>query len=135
MPYLNFALFFSFAIAYASSSVAQPIASSVGQGMIVTRDSESGEFRAPTSIEFRALQQQQMRRSSARLVPSEPAIVIGPGGRRSVRLGESKLVYAVVVRDGEGKFVDQCIDGIHAAEQVVAKPAPAKHIGYVHENR
>lgn len=121
----------------APACAAQDIAQGAEKGMVVVRDTQSGQLRAPTAAELRGLQQQQaqhMQRSSARL--AAPSIVVGPGGRRSVRLGENHLVYSVVTRDSAGKLVEHCLDNTHAAEQVIAQPASATEPeGHAHERR
>jgi hypothetical protein len=65
-----------------------------------------------------------------------PHWLSAPGGRRSARLGESHLAYAVVTRGSDDKLVEKCIDGAHAAEQHVAQPSRATgHEGEAHELR
>lgn len=129
MFHLKSALFLPFAFMCASACLAQDTALATEKGMLVTRDAESGRLRAPTAAESLLLkqqhQQQRSQRSSARMVASRPALVVGPGGRRSVRLGESHLVYSVVTRDKAGKLVEQCVDGAHAADGLAIRPAGA----------
>jgi hypothetical protein len=105
-----------------------------GQGMVVVRDAQTGQLRTPTAAEIRAL---QPAASASMTAQSQPAMVTGPGGRRSVRLGERHMVYSVVKRDGEGKLGEQCVHGVHAAERATsgaAEPA-AKHEEHRHESR
>ncbi|MFC0252584.1 post-PEP-CTERM-1 domain-containing protein [Massilia consociata] len=101
------------------------------QGMVVVRDAQTGELRAPTATEMRALQP----RASATAAPAAaPKMVTGPDGRRSVRLGERHMVYSVVTRGSDGKLTDQCVHGVHAAEQAVKQPAPTKAEEHRHES-
>lgn len=93
------------------------------QGMVVVRDAQTGELRAPTPDEARALQAPSA--AAARAAAPQPAMVTGPGGSRSVRVGESHMVYSVVTRDGSGKLHDQCLHGEHAAHQALDKHTPA----------
>lgn len=112
---------------------AQGAPSAQGQGMVVVRDAQTGQLRMPTAAEVRAMQPPP---SAALTRQAPPAIVTGPGGRRSVRLGESHMVYSVVTRDSEGKLGDQCVQGVHAAEHAATQPAPAtKHEEHRHESR
>ncbi|MEW6761696.1 MAG: hypothetical protein AB1437_12790 [Pseudomonadota bacterium] len=92
------------------------------QGMVVVRDAQTGQLRTPTPAEMRAL---QPRTPSTALAPTQPKMVTGPGGRRSVQLGERHMVYSVVTRGADGKLSDQCVHGVHAAENAVDHPAPA----------
>ncbi len=103
---------------------AQPAAPEAGApaGMVVVRDAQTGQLRTPTPAEMRAL---QPRTAGSALAPTQPKMVTGPGGRRSVRLGERHMVYSVVTRGADGKLSDQCVHGVHAAENAVDHPAPA----------
>lgn len=108
-------------------------AASAEQGMVVVRDADTGQLRAPTPLEARAL---QPRRSTAAAAAAPPKMVVGPGGRRSVRLGERHMVYSVVTRDSDGKLAGQCVHGTHAVDGALAKPAPAtKPEEHRHESR
>ena len=103
------------------------------QGMVVVRDAESGQLRTPTAAEIRALQPAP---SATFAVPAQPRMVIGAGGRRSVRLGEQHMVYSVVNRDSAGKVGEKCVHGAHAAERALSQPAPAtKREEHLHESR
>jgi len=86
------------------------------QGMVVVRDAQTGQLRAPTAAESRAL---APRASTSLAAPAQPNMVTHPGGARQVRLGERGLVYSVVKRDGDGKLSDQCVHGSEAADQAV----------------
>jgi hypothetical protein len=91
-------------------------------GMVVVRDAQTGQLRAPTAAEMRALAPPA---SAALRAPAQPALVTHPNGARQVRLGERGLVYSVVTRDADGKLHDQCVQGAAAADKAVHAPAPA----------
>jgi len=102
-----------------------PAAAQTAPGQVVVRDAETGQVRAPSAAEIRALQAPppaSARSSAARV---QPGIVAGPGGRRSVQLDERHMVYSVVTRDADGKHGEQCVKGPHAAQQALSRPAPA----------
>ena len=107
------------------------------QGMVVVRDAQSGQLREPTAAEIRALQASPSGSAPRASAAAAPTMVTGPGGRRSVRLGERNMVYSVVTRDANGKLGDdQCVPGAQAAERALAQPAPAtKHEEHRHESR
>ena len=87
------------------------------QGMVVVRDAQSGQLRAPTAAEMRALAPPP---ATARMSAApQPAMVTHPGGSRHVRLGERGLVYSVVKRGADGKLEEQCVHGAAAAETAV----------------
>jgi hypothetical protein len=90
-------------------------------GMVVVRDAQTGQLRAPTAAELRALA--PAPGSAALLAPSQPALVTHPDGARQVRLGERGLVYSVVTRGADGKLHDQCVQGAAAADKAVHTPA------------
>ncbi|MFC4932171.1 post-PEP-CTERM-1 domain-containing protein [Massilia sp. GCM10023247] len=93
------------------------------QGMVVVRDAQSGQLRAPTPAEIRALAPPST--SSRMSAPQQPALITHPGGSRQVRLGERGLVYSVVTRGADGKLAEQCVHGAAAADQAVNAGAPA----------
>lgn len=88
------------------------------QGMVVVRDAQTGQLRAPTPAESRAL---APKATPSMRAPSQPSMVTHPGGARQVRLGERGLVYSVVTRDGDGKLAEQCVHGEDAAGQALHK--------------
>lgn len=90
------------------------------QGMVVVRDAQTGQLRAPTAAESRAL---APKSTAAMAAPARPAMVTHPSGARQVRLGERGLVYSVVTRDGNGKLSDECVHGAQAAEHAVHEHA------------
>jgi len=97
-------------------------------GMIVVRDAQTGQLRAPTAAEARALApppSAAMRAQGQAL--QQPSVVTHPGGSRQVRLGERSLVYSVVKRGADGKLVEQCVEGAAAAEKAVHAPASTQH--------
>jgi hypothetical protein len=100
-------------------------------GMIVVRDPQTGQLRAPTAAESRALAAQGP--SAGIRAQPEPALVTHPGGSRQVRLGERGLVYSVVTRDADGKLAGQCVQGAAAADKAVHAPASAQHKEHHHD--
>ena len=91
--------------------------------MVVVRDAQTGQLRAPTAAEMRALAPPA---SASMRAQSQPALVTHPDGTRQVHLGERGLVYSVVTRDADGKLHDQCVQGAAAADKAVHAPVPAK---------
>jgi len=92
------------------------------QGLVVARDPQTGQLRAPTPAEIKALSPQQPPTLQA---PAQPSLVINPDGSRRVHMGERGLVYSVVSRDAEGKLSRQCVRGEDAATESVTQPQPA----------
>lgn len=102
----------------AASRQAQAPQVQAQQGMVVVRDADTGELRAPTPSEARALHPRTNASAAAAAAPP-PKMLTGPGGRRSVQLGERHMVYSVVTRGADGKLDEQCVHGAHAAEHAV----------------
>lgn len=97
-----------------------PCASAAGQeGMVVVRDRESGQLRAPTPAELRTLRNQQ--KTLAPAAPVAPS-VLRPDGTRRLHLGERGMVYSVLSRDAAGKQIIGCTGGEHAARAAVEQP-------------
>lgn len=89
------------------------------QGMVVVRDAQTGELRAPTPAESQALHgSTAQRKAPARRVES-----VGPGGSHKVQLGRSALVYSVAKRGPEGALHEQCVGGEGAAHTALNNPA------------
>lgn len=88
------------------------------QGMVVVRDADTGELRAPTADEARALHPRTNASAAGTAAPA-PKMVTGPGGRRSVQLGDRHMVYSVVTRGADGKLEEQCVHGAHAADHAL----------------
>lgn len=108
----------------AATAIALPQAHAAGQeGMVVVRDPQTGELRAPNAAESAAL---HSKSTLQRQAPSARVQSIGPGGGRKVQLGRSALVYNVVTRDADGKLTEQCVNGEPAAQAALAHPTPAK---------
>jgi hypothetical protein len=107
------------------------------KGMVVVRDAETGQLRAPTPAEARALA--PATRASSMAAPAQPAMITHPDGARQVRLGERGMTYSVVTRGADGKLNEQCVQGEVAAEKAIKAAAgtsvsAAKHAeGHSHE--
>lgn len=114
------------------SAAAAPQAPST-QGLTVVRDADTGELRAPTAAELRALR--PAASATARQAQAQPQAVTGRHGESSAVLGERKLVYAVVQRGADGKLDHHCVDGAHAAARVLDQSAPAAQGDSRHDHR
>lgn len=89
-------------------------------GMVVVRDAQTGELRAPTAAEANALHGTS---AAQRKAPAQHTETVGPGGSRKVQLGRSALVYSVVTKNADGTLAEQCVNGEHAAHSALAHPA------------
>lgn len=103
-----------------------PHARAAGQeGMVVVRDAQTGQMRAPTAEEMKALTQAPSGALKAQ-PPLSSLVVTNPDGSRRLRMGERGQVFTVVTRGADGKLAEQCVHGDHAAT-ALAHPAHARH--------
>ncbi|MEW7850279.1 hypothetical protein AB2N08_16415 [Massilia aurea] len=105
--------FLALALLFGAAGATPP--TPAAQGLTVVRDAETGQLRAPTPGELQNLR----RQSSSTPRPAPITEVVGPGGERTVELGERGLVYAVVRRSADGTATQHCVDSAHAATQAI----------------
>jgi hypothetical protein len=108
----------------AAAALALPAAADPQQAMVVVRDAATGQLRAATPAEVKILRAQETQRGMAAPKP-EGALVVRENGTVHKHLGESAMVYAVTVRDADGKLGMQCIQGEQAAKAALDAPTPA----------
>ncbi len=104
-------------------------------GMVAVRDAQTGNMRAPTATELRALRGVAGPATAQGTPQAQPATVRADG-TRSIKLGERGMVYSVVTRDPGGKLAEQCVQGADAAERALgAAPAtqPSREHSHEHE--
>lgn len=109
-------------ICAAAATVPPPVHAAGQQGMVVVRDAQTGELRAPTAAESAALLGTSAQQ---RKTPPQHVATVGPGGSRKVQLGRSALVYSVAKRGPDGALTEQCVHGEHAARGALHSSTPA----------
>jgi hypothetical protein len=122
----------------------EPKAVQSQQGMVVVRDADTGQLRAPTPAEAQALHPRTNASAATAAAPA-PRMIVGPGGRRSVKLDQRHMVYSVVTRGGDGKLEEQCVHGADAAHHTAGHgaaqpantqpPSTTNHKDHHHEGR
>lgn len=109
------------AAALLACAAAAPAAATAAQeGVVVVRDRVTGQLRAPTAAELRAL------RAKDRAMEPPPALapsVKRPDGTRHLHLGERGMVYSVITRQPDGSHAMHCVHGERAAGAVMSKEA------------
>jgi hypothetical protein len=132
MPHEKLLAALPLAALFAAAMMMHYPAHAAGQeGMVVVRDPLTGQFRAPTPAEMKALA--PVPAASMRTPATQSMVVVNPNGTSSMRLDESSQVYEVVRRAPDGKLVKQCVQGEQAAERALAQPAT--HEEPRHEDR
>ncbi len=110
---------FAFAL-LAFSAAAEP----PQEGMTVVRDPQTGQLRAPTAQELRALRAKEV--VSPDLAP-RPSTKVRPDGTRALDLGERGMVYATTTRAPDGTLVRKCVQGEAAAKDAMQRGEGARH--------
>lgn len=106
-----------------ASLLVPPAHAAAPAGMVVVRDPQTGQLRAPSAAESHALLGNAAHQRSA---PSPRLESVGPGGSRKVQLGKSALVYSVATRNPDGTLTEHCVGGEDAAHAAIAQPTRTK---------
>jgi hypothetical protein len=118
----------------------------------VARDAETGELRAPTAAEARALSTASPARSTPSRIQAAPADRVGlitgkvnpepvthADGTVEQELDASTLVYSVARRNADGTLTRECVTGTAAANKaLLAKSRTSKSVvakGMHHEDK
>lgn len=100
-------------------------------GMRVTRDAQTGQLRAPTAEENKALDEaaakgraagkakQRVGLATGRL---NPMSTVAADGTVMEELDESSLAYTVVRRNADGSLDMSCVTGSEAAQKALKAP-------------
>ena len=113
----------SFVTALCVLGILSTHARAAGQdGMVVVRDAQSGQLRAPTAAESQALRAAAPPNTAMTAAPAAAISLKRSNGTRGVRLGESAMVYDVVTRGADGKLSSECVQGAAAAEKALQHP-------------
>lgn len=105
------------------------------QGMVVVRDAATGELRAPTAEEYRALVPSAAaahERRHARGVVQQPQVQVTKNGARKVNVAD-KAVYSVLTRNADGTLTETCVTGEDAANALVNNTRTAQAKGQRYE--
>jgi hypothetical protein len=100
------------------------------EGMVVVRDPQTGQLRAPTADELKELRARTPA-TAGLAAPRPPATVSRRDGSRGLRLGEQGMVYDVVTRGPDGKLTSECVHG----EAGAAHALDHNHGENTHESR
>ncbi len=109
-------------------------------GVQIVKDPATGELRAPTHQEFKALEKQakKTKGKSLGLISGHPVRgpVHRPDGSVSMELDESSMAYSVMTRNADGSMNFNCVTGADTAEQLVeGKKVSAAKMGHSHDHQ
>ena len=119
-------------LALAALGMSQGAMAADQQGMVVVRDAESGQLRAPTAAEHKALVGKPIKSSEAVAgLVKAPAVQVRSNGTR-VASASSKAVFSVVTRNADGTLSEACVTDEHAAPAATnnLRTAQAKERNY-----
>ncbi len=104
---------------------AAPMAHAADPGMTVTKDSQTGQLRAPTAEEMDALKANEALKSKGRQTLRAAPLTqrVHANGSVSVTLDESFESYSVMTRDADGTLREDCVVGSDAANAIVSGKA------------
>ena len=80
------------------------------EGLVVVRDPQTGQLRAPTADELKELRAKAPA-TAGLAAPRAQGTMSRRDGSRGVRLGEKSMVYEVVTRGPDGKLTSECVQG------------------------
>ncbi len=97
--------------------------------LVVVRDAETGQLRAPTAAELKALSESSAK-TARRASPQRPLPKVHPSGAQGARLTDEFANYLVVVRRADGTLHTEHVEGRKAADAATRaatapRPAPA----------
>jgi len=103
-----------------------------GVGMRIVRDPVTGQLRAPTADEAKAMDEAEAKARADRAAANPagtadsraPVEVRTSNGVR-YRVNDSFLSYSVITRKADGSLAMQCVTGKEAAEKLVRDPKAA----------
>ena len=109
------------AAALALAALATPLAQAqAADGLRIAKDPVTGELRAPTAEENKALDALQAKRSglsTARAAGTPTLHVHKPGAKfQGARMPDDLMSYSMVAVRADGSLEEVCVDGSHAAE-------------------
>jgi hypothetical protein len=114
----------SFAALAADDTSTDASAPSATLGQVAVRDAATGQLRAPTASEMKALQAaapigvRTMKAGATRQKHHQ-------SGATGARLNDSFMSYSVVVKQPDGKLAEYCFASQEDAEAAVAAPVSA----------
>lgn len=110
-------------------SLSSPAQAADGVGMRIVRDPATGQLRAPTADEAKAMDDAEAKARADRAAanPAGTPDTRAPMEFRQangvrVRVNDSFLSYSVVTRRADGSIAMQCVTGKDAAEKLVRDP-------------
>jgi hypothetical protein len=109
-------------VALAALTLSQGAVAAGQEGMVVVRDADSGQLRAPTAAEFKAMQPTPSASKSRARVNALQSTVKADGTRK-VQVGTNKLVFATTTLGADGQLHDACVTD----DTVAAAPAPTQN--------
>lgn len=120
----------------ALTAVLSVVATSAVQAQVAGRDTANSPSRVPTAAEAQSLQAASAKKSApVGLLTGRvnPQPITYADGTVQHELDTSTLVYSVARRNADGSISLYCVEGSHAAQQIVDGKVVASHKGHQHD--
>ena len=111
------------ALAALALAAAAPLAAQAAPQSIVVRDAETGQLRAPTAEEAKALGAARGKSARSALAVAAPEARTLANGAVAMDLDDSTMVFAVARRNADGTISRFDVHGKAAAERAVKAPS------------
>ncbi len=111
--------------AQASADAGDTPAAQPASAQMAVRDAVTGRLRAPTAAEADALHAAGAKGLRTAVRGPETLTRYHRSGATGVRLTESFMTYAVVIRQPDGRLTEYCFQSREAAEAALAGATPA----------
>jgi hypothetical protein len=114
-----------------------PASQAADVGMRVIRDANTGQLRAPTAEEVKAMDEAEARgRASSRAQPAaQPMVRRHANGAVGYHVGDTFMTYSVAKRNADGTTSVVCVPGAEAADKVLSAPQAATDKGDDHAHK
>jgi hypothetical protein len=115
------------AVSFAASAAGEPAVDTstpTPDAQIAVRDATTGQLRAPTSAEMKALLAAGVQKA-ARAPGLGTKTKRNASGATGARLSDQFLSYSILVKQPDGRLVEFCFQSPEAAEAAAAGTAPA----------
>lgn len=85
------------------------------KGMVVVRDAETGQLRAPTAAEYKQLAPQTLKSAALQAGNTKESKVVTRADGTRVASAAGKMLYSVVTKNADGSLTEACAESEDAA--------------------
>lgn len=96
------------------------------KGMVVVRDAETGQLRAPTAAEYKQLAPQTLKSAALQAGSTKQSQVVTRANGTRVASVANKVLYSVVTKNADGSLTEACAENEDAALAATQTPRAAQ---------